>query len=208
MADRRWISCGALLALLLGWAVGCVSGERRGGDGPEPFTGEPSFEAGRALEEQKRFSEAHRVYGALAEDATLSEADRVQARFRSARCLEEKEDGRAARAIYRSILELGHLTADECRLPEPGTLPIHLRLQSEAGLRRTGGDPPLFYATVVRSGAEGSRIVAARSLGRLADPRGREALLEAVNDASTPQTVRQEAREALERLDRAENRQG
>jgi hypothetical protein len=82
---------------------------------------------------------------------------------------------------------------------------IHLRIQAEEGLERIGGRVGSFYASLALSGSRGQKRVAVQSLGRRKELRERSALLSVANDESADEALREEAREAIRALDRAEN---
>ncbi|MHC5036526.1 MAG: tetratricopeptide repeat protein [Planctomycetota bacterium] len=201
---HRGESLGLFLVIAIGLGVGCDTPERS--EGTSGRSASPTFERLLDMEEEGKFLEALEVYGAIAADGGRSSTDRVRAQFRMARCREERGERDLARDAYKGILTRVDLVADEGRLPPVGAVGIYMRLQAEAGLERVGSNLAVFYSALAISGKPEERLVAVRSLGRLKHGRGRSALLTVLRDPKGGEVLQQAAKEALEALDKAENR--
>ncbi|GEM_PF-2576303 len=193
-------------SMLVALGAGCASTEE-GGEGPPPASrGDDRFSYEMDLETEGKYLDAIDAYREIAGDPGASAETRAEALFRTGRCLEEQGDLAEARKAYRALLSHPLLSADDKRLPAPGTLPLHLRMRAEAGLGRAEGDPVLFYTSLARSGTLAQQTAAVRSIARLKDPRGRDGLHAVLAGEDLPAGLREEAKEALAALDRAENR--
>ncbi len=196
---------GIALIPLLALAPGCAS--PGGGDAS---TAGYSSTFDRLLDKERKgeYADALKAYRSMARDTGRSFAERIRALVRAGRCLEERNQKLEARKAYEEVLRLPRLMADENHLPVEGEVDIHLRLQAEDGLTRVGGRPVRQYSTMARTGSPGEKRIAVRSIARLRDPGGRSALQTVLNDEKTDPALKEEAREALETLDRAENLKG
>ncbi|MHC4779003.1 MAG: tetratricopeptide repeat protein [Planctomycetota bacterium] len=196
---RKLPAVAALLALVV--LTGCAST----GESDASASGHTSaFDRLLVLERDGKYPEALRRYRSMAKDADRSPAQRIRAMVRAARCLEETRDVPGAIQAFEEVLSIERLMADENHLPIPGQVDIHLRLQAEEGLARIGGQPVTFYSRLARNGDAGEQLLAIRCIGRLQDSRGRTALNSVLEDEGAPKVLKDEAKDALESIDRAE----